>query len=64
MTIPSSGGGGGQRPDAYIYICVECPLREDPVEAIFGVSYGPGTMKFVISDPKKPTPGYLSGGLE
>ena len=31
---------------------MECPFRGGSVEAIFALSYGPGTMKFVISDPK------------
>ena len=31
---------------------VEGTLREGSEDAIFGLSYGPGIMKFVISDPK------------
>ena len=31
---------------------VEGPFRGASVGSIFGLSYGPGTMKFVISDPK------------
>ena len=30
------------------------PSVRRSLQAIFGFSYGPGTMKFVISDPKKP----------
>ena len=32
------------------YLAISPPRAS--VQAIFGLSYGPGTMKFVISDPK------------
>ena len=33
---------------------VEGPFRGGSEGSIFGLSYGPGTMKFVISDPEIP----------